>query len=68
MATRARSDEQLEDRLTSSSAPQQYDYDSSTVRKRISSEALVSITLPFIKKNLAPTYQTVSPKPPLSPW
>ncbi|KAM7012186.1 protein Niban 1a [Tautogolabrus adspersus] len=33
----------------------QYDYDSSTVRKRISREALVSITLPFIKKNLAPT-------------
>uniref|UniRef100_A0A8C2XD13 Niban apoptosis regulator 1a n=1 Tax=Cyclopterus lumpus TaxID=8103 RepID=A0A8C2XD13_CYCLU len=31
----------------------QYDYDSSTVRKRISREALVSITLPFIKKNLA---------------
>uniref|UniRef100_UPI0037E8EEA8 protein Niban 1-like n=1 Tax=Semicossyphus pulcher TaxID=241346 RepID=UPI0037E8EEA8 len=35
----------------------QYDYDSSTVRKRISREALVSITLPFIKKNLAPTCQ-----------
>ncbi|XP_074523501.1 protein Niban 1-like isoform X2 [Halichoeres trimaculatus] len=33
----------------------QYDYDSSTVRKRISREALVSITLPFIKKSLAPT-------------
>ncbi|XP_040895978.1 protein Niban 1a [Toxotes jaculatrix] len=33
----------------------QYDYDSSTVRKRIFQEALVSITLPFIKKNLAPT-------------
>ncbi|KAM3620133.1 uncharacterized protein V6R79_018690 [Siganus canaliculatus] len=32
----------------------QYDYDSSTVRKKISREALVSITLPFIKKNLAP--------------
>ncbi|XP_034562226.1 protein Niban 1a [Notolabrus celidotus] len=32
----------------------QYDYDSSTVRKRISREALVSITLPFLKKNLAP--------------
>lgn len=36
----------------------QYDYDSSTVRKRISQEALVSITLPFIKKNLAPTCKT----------
>ncbi|KAM9358278.1 protein Niban 1-like [Symphorus nematophorus] len=36
----------------------QYDYDSSTVRKRISREALVSITLPFIKKNLAPTCKT----------
>uniref|UniRef100_A0A3Q3L6X6 Niban apoptosis regulator 1a n=1 Tax=Labrus bergylta TaxID=56723 RepID=A0A3Q3L6X6_9LABR len=38
----------------------QYDYDSSTVRKRISREALVSITLPFIKKNLAPTCKSVS--------
>uniref|UniRef100_A0A8P4G0Z8 Niban apoptosis regulator 1a n=1 Tax=Dicentrarchus labrax TaxID=13489 RepID=A0A8P4G0Z8_DICLA len=36
----------------------QYDYDSSTVRKRISQEALVSITLPFLKKNLAPTCKT----------
>ncbi|XP_029286312.1 protein Niban 1a [Cottoperca gobio] len=36
----------------------QYDYDSSTVRKRISREALVAITLPFIKKNLAPTCKT----------
>ncbi|XP_070688236.1 protein Niban 1a [Pempheris klunzingeri] len=36
----------------------QYDYDSSTVRKRISREALVSITLPFIKKSLAPTCKT----------
>ncbi|XP_049910402.1 protein Niban 1a [Epinephelus moara] len=36
----------------------QYDYDSSTVRKRISREALVSITLPFIKRNLAPTCKT----------
>ncbi|XP_029355315.1 protein Niban-like [Echeneis naucrates] len=36
----------------------QYDYDSSTVRKRICQEALVSITLPFIKKNLAPTCKT----------
>ncbi|XP_054458590.1 protein Niban 1a [Anoplopoma fimbria] len=36
----------------------QYDYDSSTVRKRISGEALVSITLPFIKKNLAATCKT----------
>ncbi|XP_070816253.1 protein Niban 1a [Chaetodon trifascialis] len=33
----------------------QYDYDSSTVRKKISREALVSITLPFIKKSLAPS-------------
>ncbi|XP_074492480.1 protein Niban 1-like [Sebastes fasciatus] len=36
----------------------QYDYDSSTVRKRISREALVSVTLPFIKKSLAPTCKT----------
>uniref|UniRef100_A0A669CB06 Niban apoptosis regulator 1a n=1 Tax=Oreochromis niloticus TaxID=8128 RepID=A0A669CB06_ORENI len=34
---------------------QQYDYDSSTVRKRIFQEALVSITLPFIKKSLVAT-------------
>ncbi|XP_068176338.1 protein Niban 1a [Antennarius striatus] len=31
-----------------------FDYDSSTVRKRICREALIAITLPFIKKNLAP--------------
>ncbi|XP_058493941.1 protein Niban 1a [Solea solea] len=36
----------------------QYDYDSSTVRKRIFQDALVSITLPFIKKRLAPTCKT----------
>ncbi|XP_043984330.1 protein Niban 1a isoform X2 [Gambusia affinis] len=30
----------------------QFDYDSSTVRKKIFQEALVSIMLPFIKKNL----------------
>nr|XP_057929383.1 protein Niban 1a isoform X2 [Doryrhamphus excisus] len=33
----------------------QYDYDSSTVRKTNFQDALVSITLPFIKKRLAPT-------------
>ncbi|XP_028971698.2 protein Niban 1 isoform X2 [Esox lucius] len=33
----------------------QFDYDSSTVRKRIFQEALVDITLPAIKRNLAPT-------------
>uniref|UniRef100_A0A673VZB7 Niban apoptosis regulator 1a n=1 Tax=Salmo trutta TaxID=8032 RepID=A0A673VZB7_SALTR len=36
----------------------QYDYDSSLVRKRIFHEALVGITLPHIKKTLAPTYKT----------
>ncbi|CAK6977723.1 protein Niban 1a [Scomber scombrus] len=36
----------------------QYDYDSSTVRKRSFQDALVSITLPFIKKHLAPTCKT----------
>ncbi|KAK5603990.1 hypothetical protein CRENBAI_024894 [Crenichthys baileyi] len=36
----------------------QYDYDSSTVRKRIFQDALVSITLPFIKKNLADSCKT----------
>ncbi|XP_036410282.1 protein Niban 1-like [Megalops cyprinoides] len=33
----------------------QYDYDSSTVRKKIFQEALVDITLPAIKRNLAPS-------------
>ncbi|KAG5850591.1 hypothetical protein ANANG_G00084080 [Anguilla anguilla] len=33
----------------------QYDYDSSTVRKRIFQEALLDMTLPAIKKSLAPT-------------
>ncbi|KAG7487566.1 hypothetical protein MATL_G00024960 [Megalops atlanticus] len=32
----------------------QYDYDSSTVRKRIFHNALLQITLPALKKNLAP--------------
>ncbi|XP_038854728.1 protein Niban 1 [Salvelinus namaycush] len=36
----------------------QYDYDSSTARKRIFHAALVGITLPHIKKTLAPTYKT----------
>ncbi|XP_056131814.1 protein Niban 1a isoform X2 [Lampris incognitus] len=36
----------------------QYDYDSSTTRKRIFQEALVAITLPHIKKNLAPSCET----------
>ncbi|KAJ3599668.1 hypothetical protein NHX12_033624 [Muraenolepis orangiensis] len=31
----------------------QYDYDSSTIRKKVFQEALVAITLPHIKKNLA---------------
>lgn len=38
---------------------QQYIYDSSTVRKRIFQEALVSITLPFIKKTLVPSCKPV---------
>ncbi|KAJ8274457.1 hypothetical protein COCON_G00090820 [Conger conger] len=33
----------------------QYDYDSSTVRKRIFQQALVDITLPAIKRSLAPS-------------
>ncbi|KAI1882920.1 hypothetical protein AGOR_G00239860 [Albula goreensis] len=33
----------------------QYDYDSSTMRKRIFQEALVDITLPAIKRSLAPS-------------
>ncbi|XP_070989235.1 protein Niban 1-like [Oncorhynchus clarkii lewisi] len=35
----------------------QYDYDSSTVRKRIFQEALVDITLPAIRRNLAPAHK-----------
>ncbi|XP_048831943.1 protein Niban 1-like [Brienomyrus brachyistius] len=33
----------------------QYDYDSSTVRKRIFQNALVDVTLPAVKQSLAPT-------------
>ncbi|KAF5906238.1 protein Niban-like, partial [Clarias magur] len=36
----------------------QYDYDSSTVRKKIFQEALVDITLPAIRRNLAPSCKT----------
>ncbi|XP_050991391.1 protein Niban 1 [Labeo rohita] len=36
----------------------QFDYDSSTVRKKIFQEALVDITLPAIKRNLAPACKT----------
>ncbi|XP_062858556.1 protein Niban 1a [Trichomycterus rosablanca] len=35
----------------------QYDYDSSTLRKRIFQEALMSVTLPSIKAHLAPTFK-----------
>ncbi|KAM9832063.1 protein Niban 1a [Neosynchiropus ocellatus] len=35
----------------------QYDYDSSSVRKRNFQDAVVSITLPFIKKHLDATYR-----------
>uniref|UniRef100_A0A8C7IQE9 Niban apoptosis regulator 1b n=1 Tax=Oncorhynchus kisutch TaxID=8019 RepID=A0A8C7IQE9_ONCKI len=35
----------------------QYDHDSSTVRKRIFQEALVDITLPAIRRNLAPAHK-----------
>ncbi|XP_067086696.1 protein Niban 1a [Osmerus mordax] len=36
----------------------QYNYDSSTVRKRIFQDALMAITLPYMKKNLASTCKT----------
>ncbi|XP_043114915.1 protein Niban 1 [Puntigrus tetrazona] len=36
----------------------QFDYDSSTVRKKIFQEALVDITLPAIRRNLAPACKT----------
>ncbi|XP_051770864.1 protein Niban 1-like [Ctenopharyngodon idella] len=36
----------------------QFDYDSSTVRKKIFQDALVDITLPAIKRNLAPGCKT----------
>uniref|UniRef100_A0A672SY75 Protein Niban-like n=1 Tax=Sinocyclocheilus grahami TaxID=75366 RepID=A0A672SY75_SINGR len=38
----------------------QFDYDSSTIRKKIFQEVLVDITLPAIKRNLAPACKTVS--------
>ncbi|XP_062412439.1 protein Niban 1a [Sardina pilchardus] len=40
----------------------QYDYDSSTVRKRIFRQALIDITLPSMKRNLAPTVKDELPK------
>ncbi|XP_016399224.1 protein Niban-like [Sinocyclocheilus rhinocerous] len=40
----------------------QFDYDSSTVRKRILQEALINITLPSIKKHLAPSFKEELPK------
>ncbi|XP_076135032.1 protein Niban 1a [Alosa pseudoharengus] len=40
----------------------QYDYDSSTVRKRIFHQALIDITLPSMKRNLAPTVKDELPK------
>uniref|UniRef100_W5KQM1 Niban apoptosis regulator 1a n=1 Tax=Astyanax mexicanus TaxID=7994 RepID=W5KQM1_ASTMX len=39
----------------------QYDYDSSTVRKRIFQDALINITLPSIKAHLAPTFKKELP-------
>ncbi|KAK7133675.1 hypothetical protein R3I94_015516 [Phoxinus phoxinus] len=39
----------------------QFDYDSSTVRKRILQEALINITLPSIKKHLAPSFKKELP-------
>lgn len=43
-----------------SPAPQKYDYDSSTVRKKFFREALLQITIPFLLKKLAPTCKGVS--------
>ncbi|NP_001138263.1 protein Niban 1a [Danio rerio] len=40
----------------------QFDYDSSTVRKRIIQEALVNITFPNIKKHLDPSFKEELPK------
>ncbi|TRZ02400.1 hypothetical protein DNTS_034458 [Danionella cerebrum] len=40
----------------------QFDYDSSTVRKRIFNEALINITLPSIKKHLSPFFKEELPK------
>ncbi|XP_077076660.1 protein Niban 1a isoform X2 [Siphateles boraxobius] len=40
----------------------QFDYDSSTVRKRILQEALINITLPSVKKHLAPSFKEELPK------
>ncbi|XP_028667200.2 protein Niban 1a [Erpetoichthys calabaricus] len=35
----------------------QYDYDSSTIRKKLFQEALIEITLPTMQKSLAPTFK-----------
>ncbi|XP_051581305.1 protein Niban 1-like [Myxocyprinus asiaticus] len=40
----------------------QFDYDSSTVRKKIFQEALISITLPSIKIHLAPSFKEELPE------
>ncbi|XP_063057333.1 protein Niban 1a [Engraulis encrasicolus] len=40
----------------------QYDYDSSTIRKRIFHQALIDITLPSMKRSLAPTVKDELPK------
>lgn len=40
----------------------QFDYDSSTVRKKIFQDALINITLPSIKKHLAPSFKEELPK------
>ncbi|XP_073712290.1 protein Niban 1a isoform X2 [Misgurnus anguillicaudatus] len=45
----------------SSRVLKQYDYDSSTVRKKIFQDALIDITLPSIKKHLAPSFKEELP-------
>ncbi|XP_066532675.1 protein Niban 1a [Hoplias malabaricus] len=40
----------------------QYDYDSSTVRKKIFQEALINITLPSVKSHFAPTFKKELPE------
>lgn len=50
-------------RLLFSLSPQQYDYDSSSVRKRLCQDALVQVTLPVLRRSLATTCKPVRVTP-----
>lgn len=50
--------------VPSRSAPQKFDYDSSSVRKRFFREALLQIFIPYMLKQLGPSCVGVSPRRP----